>query len=448
MFRDRVDAGRQLADLLAHRAGDDAVVVGLPRGGVPVAAEIAGALDVPLDVILVRKLGVPFQPELGMGAIGDGDVRVVNDEIIRAARVGDDDFAAVEARERAELDRRARRFRSGRARVPLAGRIVIVVDDGIATGSTARAACTVARAAGAREVVLATPVAPTDWTRRLAGCADEFVCVSTPDHFTAIGQCYRDFTQVGDAEVVAHLDAAADRFVADARSAGAPRRPATPPEQRDDDILLDLDERQLGGHLTLPSRARGLVVFAHGSGSSRHSPRNRFVATVLHDAGLGTFLFDLLTAAEERDRANVFDIELLGGRLGEVTGLLRREPGLADLPVAYFGASTGAAAALAAAADPASSVVAVVSRGGRPDLAGRHLGAVRAPTLLIVGGEDHPVLDLNEQARSQLRCEHALSVVPGATHLFAEPGTLRIAAELARDWIVRHLVVSGDETGS
>ncbi|HET9601421.1 MAG TPA: phosphoribosyltransferase family protein, partial [Acidimicrobiales bacterium] len=204
-FRDRVDAGRRLAALLGHLRGLDVVVVGLPRGGVPVAGEVATALDAPLDVIVVRKLGVPFQPELGMGAIGEDGVRVVNDEVVRLAGINDVELAAVEAAERAELSRRARRFRGGRERIPLLGRVVVVVDDGIATGSTARAACEVARAEGAARVVLAVPVAPRDWTVRLAGAADDFVCVDTPEPFFAVGQFYADFTQTTDDEVTACL---------------------------------------------------------------------------------------------------------------------------------------------------------------------------------------------------------------------------------------------------
>ena len=208
-FIDRADAGRQLARMLGHRPGRDTVVVGLPRGGVPVAREVARALDAPLDVILVRKVGVPIQPELGMGAIGEGGVRVVNKDIVRRAGVGAAAFAAVERRERAELERRAARFRGSRPRVGLTGRTVIVVDDGIATGSTARAACEVARAEGAARVILAVPVAPPEWTDELAGVADEYVCVATPDPFFSIGTWYVDFTQTTDEEVVACLTAPA-----------------------------------------------------------------------------------------------------------------------------------------------------------------------------------------------------------------------------------------------
>ena len=196
---------------------------------------------------------------------------------------------------------------------------------------------------------------------------------------------------------------------------------------------------RLSGHLTVPEGAKGIVVFAHGSGSSRHSPRNRFVASVLNRDGLGTLLFDLLTPEEELDRTNVFDIALLGRRLVAVTRWLRTDPVAAMLPTGYFGASTGAAAALWAAAELGTDIVAVVSRGGRPDLAAERLAVVVAPTLLIVGGHDDVVLELNRQAQAQLRCEHRLEVVPGATHLFEEPGTLEAAATLASGWFTEHM---------
>jgi len=200
---------------------------------------------------------------------------------------------------------------------------------------------------------------------------------------------------------------------------------------------------RVGGHLTVPDDVHAIVVFAHGSGSSRHSPRNRFVASVLNSGGLGTLLFDLLTPAEELDRANVFDIPLLARRLIDVTSWLRGQPEGRNAAVGYFGASTGAGAALWAAADAEADVAAVVSRGGRPDLAAPRLGDVRAPTLLIVGGYDTVVLELNRDAQSQMRCENQLSIVPGASHLFEEPGTLNMAAELARDWFADHMTRVG-----
>jgi putative phosphoribosyl transferase len=205
---DRADAGRRLAERLGPLRGEDLVVLGLPRGGVPVAAEVARALGAPLDVIVVRKVGVPSQPELAMGALGEDGVRVVNEDVVRVARVGEAQWRMAEDHERSELERRVRRFRQGRPRVPLAGRTVAVVDDGIATGSTAQAACQVARASGAACVVLAVPVAPSRSIPELHAVADDVVVVEAPEDFHAVGQWYEDFSQTTDDEVAALLDQA------------------------------------------------------------------------------------------------------------------------------------------------------------------------------------------------------------------------------------------------
>ena len=209
------------------------------------------------------------------------------------------------------------------------------------------------------------------------------------------------------------------------------------PETRELEIAVG--EVRLPGDLTIPPGPRGAVVFAHGSGSSRLSPRNRSVAGTIVEAGLATLLFDLLTAREAADRANVFNIELLAERLVAATHRLRHEPEVGVLPIGYFGASTGAAAALWAAAASDSRVRAIVSRGGRPDLAGDRLEQVIAPTLLIVGGEDDTVLELNRSAQARLRCENDLIVVPGAGHLFEEPGALEEVSHWATGWFVKHL---------
>jgi putative phosphoribosyl transferase len=224
-FIDRTDAGRRLAARLQNLHDDSVVVLGLPRGGVPVAYEVARALDAPLDVIVVRKLGVPFQPEFGMGAIGEDGVRILNREVIRLAGVSASELAEVEARERVELERRVRRYRGDRLREPLEGRTVVVVDDGIATGSTARTACRVARAHGAARVVLAVPVAPLGWEVQLGTDADAFVCLDTPELFSAVGQFYADFSQTSDEEVIACLERAADRAPAAATRSAAGDNP-------------------------------------------------------------------------------------------------------------------------------------------------------------------------------------------------------------------------------
>ncbi len=221
--------------------------------------------------------------------------------------------------------------------------------------------------------------------------------------------------------------------------ASTSRRALPEPEE----IVLDLPEARLGGALALPADARGIVLFAHGSGSSRHSPRNRYVAEVLQRAGLGTLLMDLLTRDEEAidqyTRQHRFDIGLLADRLTGAIDWLGQNPTTRELPIGLFGASTGAAAALRSAAARPEHISAVVSRGGRPDLAGDALPEVRAPTLLIVGANDEPVIPLNESARRQMKADARLVLVPGATHLFEEPGTLAETAGLARDWFVEQL---------
>jgi pimeloyl-ACP methyl ester carboxylesterase len=210
-------------------------------------------------------------------------------------------------------------------------------------------------------------------------------------------------------------------------------------------VEIDLTDVVLHGDLTVPAGAAGLVIFAHGSGSSRHSPRNRFVAGVINREGLGTLLMDLLTEEEERvdemTRELRFDIGLLGRRVAQVVQWAGKREELSELPVGLFGASTGAAAALVAAAALPENVRAVVSRGGRPDLAGRALPKVECATLLVVGGLDEVVVELNEEAKARMRCPVEFVIVPGATHLFEEPGTLDEVARLAADWFARHLVL-------
>jgi len=213
------------------------------------------------------------------------------------------------------------------------------------------------------------------------------------------------------------------------------------------EVQIQAGRAVLSGSLTIPENAIALVLFAHGSGSSRHSPRNQFVAHTINDAGLGTLLFDLLTQDEEATdtwtREHRFNIGLLAQRLVHATKWAKQQEETRDLRIGYFGSSTGGAAALVAATELPQDIGAVVSRGGRPDLAGDALPKVEAPTLLIVGGSDDIVIELNEMARDQMKCEVKLEIVPGATHLFEEPGTLEKVAKLASDWFVNHIGVDG-----
>ena len=250
------------------------------------------------------------------------------------------------------------------------------------------------------------------------------VCLATPTPFGAVGFHYRVFDQVDD-------DAVAQALQASPNSAPLAWASAYP-------VLIRTDQVQLNGDFTSPESPRGLVVFAHGNGSSRLSARNRFVADAMNRKGFATLLFDLLTPEEDRDRATRFDIPLLARRLQAAVDWARHESGHHDLPIALFGASTGAAAALVVAAERPLDVATVISRGGRTDLAGRAvLAQVRAPTLLVVGGADPEVLQLNRAAKVALGASAELAVVPGATHLFEEAGALEQVAALASEWLTR-----------
>ncbi len=443
IFRDRREAGAALGAALRPLAADRPVVLALPRGGVPVGYEIALALQAPLDVLLVRKVGAPGNPELGIGAIAEGGVRVLDRGTIRALMISVEELERSLERAAAELAGQLDRYRRGRPSIELGGRTVIVVDDGLATGGTAHAAVRAARQRGAARVVLAVPVGSQQAVELLRGEADDVVCLEAPADFRAVGAWYRTFGQTSDAEVGELLERAA-AALATVSSSAAPA--GDPPAQDPDVRSVEIPAPGgvlLPGDLQRPADARGLVIFAHGSGSSRHSPRNRQVAGALGRAGLATLLIDLLTPAEERDRRNVFDIELLARRLSAATAWAAEQPELSALAIGYFGASTGGGAALCAAAEATERVRAVVSRGGRPDLAFAVLDRVRAPVLLIVGGEDHVVLDLNREALARLNAASQLAVVPGATHLFEEHGALDSVARLAAAWFVTNLA-AGD----
>jgi len=431
-YTDRRAAGRELAVRLSSLAIENPVVLGLARGGMPVAFEVAQALRAPLDVLVVRKIGAPGNPELGIGAIAEGDVRVLNQEIVRELLVSAEELEAAIARARAEVEARVKRYRGGRPPLEVKGRTAIVVDDGLATGGTARAALRAVRAREPRRLILAVPVGVPDAVRSLGGEADEVVCLLEPELMWAVGVWYEHFEQTADAEIAKLLAGDADD-------------PAPGPILSSSGVRIPAGGGlELLGDLVVPESPGGLVVFAHGSGSSRHSPRNRLVARGLNERRLATLLLDLLTVDEELDRANVFDISLLAARLVAATRWAQEEPAVASLPVGYFGASTGAGAALCAAAELGQDIGAVVCRGGRPDLAARWLPEVRAPVLLIVGGDDQIVLELNREAQRLLKAPSELAVVPGATHLFEEAGALEEVSRLAGVWFERHLRAAGE----
>ncbi|MEA3199546.1 MAG: putative phosphoribosyl transferase [Thermoplasmata archaeon] len=414
-YRDRVEAGRILATHLRDLAGPGTLVIGLARGGVPVAAEVAHALGAPLDVMVARKLGAPGNPEFGVGAVAPGGVRVVDEGSLHLLGMLPEQLDQVIHDEEQEMERRLLLYRGDPRAPDVRGKTVILVDDGLATGVTAHAALDSLRAQRPRRLVLAVPVGAPDSVQRLARLADQVVCPEQPEDFRAVGLWYDDFAQTTDEEVLGAL----------------------PPRRREARIATEAGD--IIGDLTVPRDAKMLVVFAHGSGSGRMSPRNRAVARRLESAGLATLLLDLLTEREEREQDLRFDIPLLARRVVAALAWVRADEDLRALPLGIFGASTGAAAALVAAAS--HPVAAVVSRGGRPDLAADALADVEAATLLIVGGDDEPVIGLNEEAFDRMRCEKRLEIVPGATHLFEEPGALDRVADLAAAWFVQHATV-------
>ena len=427
-FRDRHDAGRHLARLLEPFGAEQPVIVGIPRGGVPVAAEVARALAAPLDVAIVRKIGAPQNPEYAIGAVAEGGVYVLSERVAHALGLSDAGLRMLLENVEDELDERLRRYREARPPIEISRRTVILVDDGLATGRSARAAMLSLRKRGAARIILAIPVAAPAAARALAEQADQLVCVDMPADLWAVGQWYDDFKPPAEEQIA--------KLLAEGRGAPDPGAGGGDPLMHEITVPLESGV-SLSGDLSLPARPRGIVTFAHGSGSSRLSPRNRAVARALNDAGYATLLFDLLTPTEESDRRNVFDIPLLASRLLAASARLRERPEVASLPLAYFGASTGAAAALSAAAELGDDVAAVISRGGRPDLA-QNLGRVRAPTLLIVGGADPHVLALNREAQRQLGGPSELAVIPGATHLFEEPCAIEQVSRLAIEWLNRH----------
>lgn len=412
------------------------IILALPRGGVPVGYQVAKIMGAPLDVLVVRKIGAPFNPEFGIGAVSEDGSYWIDSDSARLSGVTASEIKRLANVEFAEVTRRIKQYRRERPLPDLHGKTAIVVDDGIATGVTAQAACHYLKASGAEYVVLAVPVCSAQMADvfRNSGAVDELICLEEPKTLHSVGQFYQDFEQVSDEEVISLLNQA-KHFT----NVVPLRKNQSESMTISKEVTIKEGEISLPGLIHIPPAPQGLVLFAHGSGSSRLSPRNQQVADALAEAGFGTLLFDLLTEEESRDRSNVFDIPLLAGRLLLATTWLRNQKYGKYLPLGYFGASTGAAAALWAAAELKQEIAAVVSRGGRPDLAIPKLHSVTAPTLLIVGGNDEPVIEMNEEALKHLS-NASLIIIPGATHLFEEPGTLEQVSHEASIWFLKHLV--------
>jgi putative phosphoribosyl transferase len=419
VFRDRLQAARKLLSVLSPLVGKEEaphrpLVLGIPRGAVPMAKIIADALGAELDLVLVHKFTLAHQPEFAVGSVSENGQIYLNPE---ASSFEKSEVALADAASRAifHLQAKRRLYTPHRQSISMRGRQVIIVDDGIATGSTALAAVRFVKQQGALSVIVATPVASKEAVQLLQEEGAEVVASFVPERFYAVSQFFDDFSEVTDREVVRALSG---------------EYPET---------TLHLGDVDLKGFLHVPEEAHGLVLFSHGSGSGRNSLRNQFVAKSLFEAGFATLLVDLLNDEESQNRDLVFDIEFLTSRLLEIENWIVTDPTISELPLGVFGASTGAAAAMAMASDEKSNVCAIVSRGGRPDLDPRDPELVRAPTLFLVGEEDKQVLIWNREVFARLKCTKELIVILGATHLFEEPGTLEQVAAHAQNWFERHL---------
>jgi putative phosphoribosyl transferase len=357
-----------------------------------------------------------------MGAVATGGIRYLNEDVLDAFHIDVATIDRVRAIEEKEIERRERIYRDKRSPLLVQGRTIILVDDGLATGSTMRAAIEALRQRRAARIVVAVPAGAVEVCKELAERADEAICATMPESFHAVSQAYEEFTQTTDQEVRELLSGSGE---------------STP-------VSIPAEADAIQGDLTIAPDSIGTVIFSHGSGSSRHSPRNKFVAGVLNRHRISTLLLDLLTPDEdERDARTLeyrFDIGLLARRLVNATDWMMQDQFLSALPAGYFGSSTGAAAALVAAADRPQVIQAIVSRGGRPDLAGSALRRVVAPTLCIVGERDPTVLQVNRDAARKMPGPVDIRIVPGATHLFEEPGALDEVASMASEWFVTKLV--------
>lgn len=419
----------------------------LPRGGVIVAKAVAEAFGAPLDIVISRRLSAPSYPEFGIGAIGEEGVRHIDALAMRLLGLKDADIVAAEEEQRLELKRRIKLYRGDNPLHPVAGRTVILVDDGLASGMTAKAALAVLKKHSPKRLILAVPVASPDKVCVALNWADDVVCVATPPDFQLVNDWYADFSDVPEGEVLAILAAAKNGTRR--KMNGTKNNPETAYQHLDfptgvAEIEIPAPTGNIAATLALPESSRGMVLIVHGAGSSRDSPRSRVIAHALEKIGLATLRIDLLTSAERAMESETrhlrFNVGLLTERVMAATQYLLSHPVTKKLPLAYIGASTGASAMLATASRFGEKITVIVSRGGRPELVEPLLPKVTAPTLLLVGGRDNPVLDGNERALARLgSTDKKLVIIDGATHLFEEPGAMGEVVRLTTDWLNHHL---------
>ncbi len=421
MFNNRRAAGRLLAERLAALRSELPLVLALPRGGVPIAAEIAKHLGTDYDLLLIKRITSPLAPEVAIGAVSEDGSVLWQSESLRYLSLKNSDAERLARVKKIEVDEQAAQWRNSRKFQPLKNRCVILVDDGLATGSSMSLAVEIARKRGAKKVIVAVPVAPLSAVKEIRLKADDVIVLMVPERFQSVSQWYEDFSEVSDADVT---EIFSTRQIAR--------------DQEEEEVFIPLGSSLLQGVLSHVNDPKALVVFAHGSGSTHLSVRSRSVAQALNRAGFSTLLIDLLTEDEALIPRNTFDIPLISKRLSLAVSFVRERLGDRCPPIALFGASTGASAAIVSAAqDP--TIIAVVSRGGRVDLAGQSLEIIRAPVLLIVGSEDQPILTINALVKKQIKNCDTVQIV-GAGHLFEKPGELEQVSQQAIEWIKKSIV--------
>jgi len=431
MMKDRATAGKQLAKKLSQLniSRTNTVVIALPRGGVPVAYEISYDLNLPLDIIAVKKISHPSNPELALGAVtSDNDV-YYNHRIINSYGITDDELDNYKNQALHAAQEQVQNLRKSRSALLVQDINIILVDDGIATGATVQSAIKLLKDKGARKIWLAVPVCPRDLRPTFESLVDEMVTLEEPENLWAVGQFYQNFPQVNNQAVIDLLALRPHYFDS-----------VSPFDMKKEFTIVEGGLRLPGVIYNNPS-PKGWVIFAHGSGSSRKSPRNNFVAERLQNAGMSVLLFDLLKEQEDVDYNKRFDIPFLAERLKLATQwLVKSADYQIHTPIAFYGASTGSAAALLACTkiNPQIQITTVVSRGGRPDLVPSSiLAKVIQPVLLLVGGLDHEVIIFNQKAKESLQnCQ--LTLIQGASHLFEEAGCMEHVAKIASDWFVSH----------
>ncbi len=430
-FRDRDEAGRLLAAAMERWREPGLLVLGIPRGGVPVAAHVARALGATLDIVVARKVGAPGQPELAIGAVTANGGRYLNDEYIRDLAVSREYLEVASERAMQEARDREVRLRAGRAVAPIAGRTVIVVDDGLATGATMRAALRSVRQARPGRLVMAVPVGAPDSCDAMRSEADEVVCLVRPPLFYAVGAHYDEFDPVEDEEVVRILHAF------DAQSDDD--EPA--PERSLEIVFRNNVGRRLAGTLLLPAANAPVpaVVFSHGMGSGRTSSRNRAIADRLVKAGVAAFLIDFTGHGSSEGSMEDATLERMSQDLASAIDALEQRPEVDRGRIGVSGSSSGAVVTLVLAAGDQrirALVLRAVPASGMLDVARN----VRVPTLVIAGEDDWPIVRDDEELAGQIAGEHSFVVIPAAGHLFEGPGQAERVAELSAAWFGEKLL--------